>query len=36
VRNPGSALAAPSGFLVKRDQPVAFDRAVIGDEIGIG
>jgi hypothetical protein len=35
-RNPGPTLAAPAGFLVQRDQPVAFDDTLVGDQVGIG
>ena len=34
--DPGPALASPSRFLVKRNQPITFDCAAIGDQVGIG
>lgn len=35
-RNPGPSLAPSAGFLVKRDQPIAFNGVWFGNQVGIG
>jgi len=33
---PGPALAAAAGFLMQRDEPLAFDSAWVGKQVDIG
>jgi hypothetical protein len=35
-RDPGAALSSPARFLLERDQPVAFDQAFVGKNVGVG
>jgi hypothetical protein len=35
-RDPSASLPAPARILVQRDQPIALDRAVIGNEVRVG
>jgi hypothetical protein len=34
--NPRPSLAPPASLLFERDQPIAFDRAWLGNDVGVG